>query len=203
MQKYKYLQKLVDAKVVAVIRADSKEEALDQAKACLKGGINSIELTFTTPQAEQAIADLAITYPEKSIGAGTVLDQVTAKIAIQNGAQFIVSPSFDKDTALLCNLYQIPYLPGCMTVTEMRDALRYDCSIIKLFPGSIYGPQAINQFKGPLPQLEIMPTGGVNEQNIKEWFSAGAISVGVGGSLTKGSLAEIEEKARKLVAAAN
>ncbi|MDC3418014.1 bifunctional 2-keto-4-hydroxyglutarate aldolase/2-keto-3-deoxy-6-phosphogluconate aldolase [Aquibacillus salsiterrae] len=199
MQMYKYLQQVVDAKVVAVIRADSAERAIELSNACIRGGMKSIELTFTTPQAEQAIAQLAKKYPNLSIGAGTVLDQTTAKIAIQNGAQFIVSPAFDKDTALLCNLYQIPYLPGCMTVSEMKDALTYGCSIIKLFPGSIYGPQAIKQFKGPLPQLEIMPTGGVSEKNIKDWFDAGAIAVGAGGSLTTGTLDEVAEKAKQLV----
>lgn len=196
MKKYKNLEKLIAAKVVAVIRAESSDKAIDISEAVLRGGIDSIELTFTTPQAEQAIARLAEAYPDKSIGAGTVLDAVTAKIAIQSGAQFVVSPAFDKETAKLCNLYQVPYLPGCMTVTEMKEALTYGCPIVKLFPGSLYGPNAIKQFKGPLPQLEIMPTGGVDAGNLKEWLAAGAIAVGAGSDLTKGTLEQVEERAR-------
>lgn len=201
MQKYNYLQKITDAKIVAVIRTDSSEDAVRVSRAVLQGGISSLEVAFTTPRAEQAIADLVAEYPEKSIGAGTVLDAVTAKIAIQHGAQFIVSPSFDKETALLCNLYQIPYLPGCMTVTEMKEALTYGCPIIKLFPGSIYGPKVVKQFKAPLPQLELMPTGGVSAENLGEWFEAGAIAVGAGSDLTKGNPEEITARAKAYIQA--
>ncbi|WP_188456264.1 bifunctional 2-keto-4-hydroxyglutarate aldolase/2-keto-3-deoxy-6-phosphogluconate aldolase [Virgibacillus oceani] len=193
------LQQIKESKIVAVIRADSSKEAIAFSEACIRGGITSIELTYTIPYVEEAILTLSKRFPEILIGAGTVLDATTAKLAMQAGAGFIVSPGFDKDTALLCNLYQIPYLPGCMTVTEMMTALSNGCSMIKLFPGGIFGPKAIKAFKAPLPHLSIMPTGGVDLDNIDEWFHSGADAVGVGSSLLKGSLSEIEKRTREFV----
>lgn len=99
------------------------------------------------------------------------------------GAEFIVSPCFDKETAKICNLYQIPYLPGCMTITEMKTALTYGADIVKLFPGSAFGPSIVKAFKALLPHLNIMPTGGVSLANMQDWFAAGVVAVGVGGNL--------------------
>ena len=120
---------------------------------------------------------------EIGIGAGTVLDAVTARLDILAGAEYIVSPSFDQETAEMCNLYQIPYLPGCMTITEIKTALKSGVDIVKLFPGSAYGPSIISAFKAPMPHVNIMPTGGVSLDNMKEWFDAGVVTVGVGGNL--------------------
>ncbi len=148
--------------------------------------MHGLELTFTVPQADEVIRELSETYqdsPEVIVGAGTVLDAVTARLAIMAGADYIVSPTFDQETAEICNLYQIPYLPGCMTITEMKQALKSGVDIIKLFPGSAYGPSIIPAFKAPLPQLNIMPTGGVSLDNMADWFEAGVITVGVGGNL--------------------
>ena len=117
------------------------------------------------------------------IGAGTVLDATTARLAIMAGAAFIVSPCFDIETAKICNLYQIPYLPGCMTINEMKEALKAGADIVKLFPGSAFGPKIVGAFKAPLPQLNIMPTGGVSLENMADWFKAGVVAVGVGGNL--------------------
>ncbi len=186
VKRVKTLQRLKDAGVVAVIRGNTKEEAIKSSHAVVKGGIKGIELTFTVPQADQAISELVRDYrndPEVVVGAGTVLDAVTARLAIMAGAEYIVSPNFDKDTAEMCNLYQIPYLPGCMTITEMKEALKAGVDIIKLFPGSAYGPGIVSAFKAPMPQLNIMPTGGVSLENMEDWFKAGVISVGVGGNL--------------------
>ncbi len=137
------------------------------------------------PDAESIIKELSLTYHDSNvvIGAGTVLDAVTARIAILAGAQFIVSPCFDEQTAKLCNLYQIPYMPGCMTITEMKTALEYGVKIIKLFPGSVYSPEYIKAVKAPLPQVNIMPTGGVSLDNIRQWIQNGSFAVGVGGNL--------------------
>lgn len=147
MQMIDTLQKLKESKIVAVIRAESSQEAIESSEACIRGGITSIELTYTIPQVEEAIEKLSERFPNILIGAGTVLDATTAKMAMQSGAKYIVSPGFDKETASLCNLYQIPYLPGCMTVSEMMTALSSGCSMIKLFPGGVFGPKAIKQFK--------------------------------------------------------
>ncbi|MDU5334875.1 bifunctional 4-hydroxy-2-oxoglutarate aldolase/2-dehydro-3-deoxy-phosphogluconate aldolase [Enterococcus sp.] len=186
MKKMKILQRLETAGVIAVVRGKTKEEALQASHAIVKGGMHGLELTFTVPQADEVIRELSETYrdsPEVVVGAGTVLDAVTARLAIMAGADYIVSPTFDQETAEICNLYQIPYLPGCMTITEMKQALKSGVDIIKLFPGSAYGPAIIPAFKAPLPQLNIMPTGGVSLDNMADWFEAGVITVGVGGNL--------------------
>lgn len=186
LKRVNILQRLESAGVIAVVRGKTKEEAIKASHAIVKGGMYGLELTFTVPQADEVIRELAEVYkdrPEVVIGAGTVLDAVTARLAIMAGADYIVSPSFDKATAEICNLYQIPYLPGCMTITEMKEALKSGVDIIKLFPGSAYGPSIISAFKAPMPQLNIMPTGGVSLDNMAEWFNAGVITVGVGGNL--------------------
>ncbi|RAS73263.1 bifunctional 4-hydroxy-2-oxoglutarate aldolase/2-dehydro-3-deoxy-phosphogluconate aldolase [Priestia endophytica] len=180
------LSKLSDCGVVAVVRGDSTEEAIRISEACIKGGIKGIEVTFTVQDADTVIKELVSIYDNNDnviIGAGTVLDAQTARIAILAGAEFIVSPSFDKETAKLCNLYKIPYMPGCMTITEMKTALEYGAGIVKLFPGSAFGPDFVKAVKAPLPQVNIMPTGGVNLENIKEWIQNGCTAVGVGGNL--------------------
>ncbi|MBM1152771.1 bifunctional 4-hydroxy-2-oxoglutarate aldolase/2-dehydro-3-deoxy-phosphogluconate aldolase [Enterococcus durans] len=186
MKKTAILNKLENAGVIAVVRGETVEEAIKASNAIVKGGITGIELTFTVPNADHAIAELAANYkkdPTIVIGAGTVLDAVTARLAIMAGAEFIVSPCFDKETAKICNLYQIPYLPGCMTITEMKTAFTYGADIVKLFPGSAFGPSIVKAFKAPLPHLNIMPTGGVSLANMQDWFAAGVVAVGVGGNL--------------------
>ena len=186
MKKTAILNKLENAGVIAVVRGETVEEAIKASNAIVKGAITGIELTFTVPNADHAIAELAANYkkdPTIVIGAGTVLDAVTARLAIMAGAEFIVSPCFDKETAKICNLYQIPYLPGCMTITEMKTALTYGADIVKLFPGSAFGPSIVKAFKAPLPHLNIMPTGGVSLANMQDWFAAGVVAVGVGGNL--------------------
>lgn len=186
MKKQKILKKLATAGVIAVVRGNSKEEAIQASQALVAGGIVGLEVTFTVPNADQAIATLSAHYQgdEKVVlGAGTVLDAVTARLAIMAGAEFVVSPTFDQETAEICNLYQIPYLPGCMTMTEMKTALKAGVDIIKLFPGSAYGPSIISGFKAPMPQLNIMPTGGVSLDNMADWFKAGVVAVGAGGNL--------------------
>lgn len=186
MKKVERLSKLKACGIVAVVRGTTRQEALEASRAIVRGGIKGIELTFTVPQAAEVIAELVNDYQEDQeviIGAGTVLDAVTARLAIMAGAEYIVSPTFDRDTAEICNLYQVPYLPGCMTITEMKEALKSGADIIKLFPGSAYGPSIISAFKAPLPQLNIMPTGGVSLENMSEWFNAGVVAVDVGGNL--------------------
>lgn len=186
MKKTAILNKLENAGVIAVVRGETVEEAIKASNAIVKGAITGIELTFTVPNADHAIAELAANYkkdPTIVIGAGTVLDAVTARLAIMAGAEFIVSPCFDKESAKICNLYQIPYLPGCMTITEMKTALTYGADIVKLFPGSAFGPSIVKAFKAPLPHLNIMPTGGVSLANMQDWFAAGVVAVGVGGNL--------------------
>lgn len=186
MNKLKVLTNIAECGVVAVVRADSAEEAINISDACVQGGILGIEITFTIKGAEQILKELSSIYADHQqvvLGAGTVLDTATARIAILAGAQFIVSPSFDKETAKLCNLYQVPYMPGCMTITEMKHALEYGADIIKLFPGNAFGPDFVKSVRAPLPQVNIMPTGGVSLDNVDQWIRNGCVAVGVGGNL--------------------
>ncbi|MFT9076855.1 bifunctional 2-keto-4-hydroxyglutarate aldolase/2-keto-3-deoxy-6-phosphogluconate aldolase [Ethanoligenens sp.] len=189
MSKHETLERIRQTGVVAVIRAGSFEQGMHLVEAVKKGGIQAIEVTMTVPGAIDLIHQLVQTYgnEELLVGAGTVLDPETARYSILAGAQYVVSPSLQIDTLKLCNRYAIACIPGVMTVEESIRALEYGAEILKLFPGGAFGPSIIRAFKGPLPQAEFMPTGGVNLENIKEWVRAGAIAVGAGGDLTKGA----------------
>lgn len=205
MKKFDTIKKMIDGGVVAVIRAESKEEGVKIVDAVRKGGIKALEITMTVPGAVDIIKELSEIYRNDDviIGAGTVLDPETARICILAGAKYIVSPSLNIDTLKLCNRYRIPVMPGVMTVKEALEALEYGADIIKVFPGSAFGPSIISAFKGPLPQGNFMPTGGVSLDNIKDWIKAGAIMVGTGGDLTKGAVNGdyelVTETARKFV----
>ena len=167
----------------------------------MEGGVDSIEITFTVPGAQKVIEDLTKEFDEKLlVGAGTVLDSETARIAILSGAKYIVSPGFSLNTAKLCNRYQVPYMAGCMTITEMITAMEAGVDVIKVFPGSAFGPNFIKAIKGPLPQAVLMPTGGVSLDNVDKWIENGCIAVGVGGNLTKGTSEDMTNAAREFVA---
>lgn len=201
MRKHEVLQRIEEVGVVAVVRAENSEQAKKIALACMDGGIDSIEITFTVPGAHKVIEALTEEFGDKLlVGAGTVLDSETARVAILAGAKYIVSPAFDLDTAKLCNRYQIPYMPGCMTITEMLTAMEAGADIIKVFPGSAFGPDFIKAVKGPLPQAVLMPTGGVSIDNVDQWIKNGCIAVGVGGNLTKGSSEDMTNAAKEFVA---
>jgi 2-dehydro-3-deoxyphosphogluconate aldolase/(4S)-4-hydroxy-2-oxoglutarate aldolase len=188
-QKWSILAKIIDSKLVAVIRAENCDQAKKIVDACLQGGVSAIEITYTVPGATKVIEELAKTYQlnEMIIGAGTVLDPETARIAILAGAQYVVSPCLNPETLKLCNRYQIPCLPGIMTLESAVHAMELGADILKVFPGEAFGPKIIKSIKGPLPQANLMPTGGVDIHNVSEWIKAGAIAVGVGGSLTAGA----------------
>lgn len=201
LKKSKILKKITDIGIVAVVRSETIEEGIRISKACVEGGIPAIEVTYTVPGATEVIKALKeqFTSEELVIGAGTVLDAATARIAILAGSEFIVSPAFDEETAKLCNLYQVPYMPGCMTITEITKAMQYGVDIVKLFPGSAFGPSFVKAVKAPLPQANIMPTGGVSLENIDEWFKNGVVAVGAGGKLASGSSEDIIATAKAFV----
>ncbi len=189
LPKINRIEKIVSSGVVAVIRADSPEKAAKTSEACLKGGVSAVEITFTVPGANKAIEILKKDFSGSSLilGAGTVLDSQTARIAILAGAEFVVSPAFDLETAKLCNRYQIPYFPGCMSINEIITAMEAGADIVKLFPGSAFGPDFVKAIKGPLPQAAIMPTGGVSLDNVQQWIKNGCVAVGIGSELTAGA----------------
>ncbi|MBI9015586.1 MAG: bifunctional 2-keto-4-hydroxyglutarate aldolase/2-keto-3-deoxy-6-phosphogluconate aldolase [Clostridiales bacterium] len=200
-KKYEILKRVTDVGIVAVVRADSTEEAIKISKACIEGGIPAIEITFTVPGAHEVIKDLNDAFSEEEliVGAGTVMDSETARIAILNGAKYIVSPHFDEAIAKCCNRYSVPYMAGCMTIKEIVTAMEAGVDIVKLFPGSAFGPNYIKAVKGPIPNVNIMPTGGVSIDNVDEWFRNGVIAVGAGGALTKGTPEQITEAAKAFV----
>jgi 2-dehydro-3-deoxyphosphogluconate aldolase/(4S)-4-hydroxy-2-oxoglutarate aldolase len=187
ISRLKTVGRIVESGLVAVVRADSSDEAMRIAEACELGGIAAIEITLTVPGALRVIEDLAARSGSILIGAGTVLDSQTARLAILAGAQFVVSPALNEATGRLCHRYGIPWMPGAQTVREIVEAMELGADIVKLFPGEVLGPGFIRAVKGPLPQASLMPTGGVTLENAAEWIHAGAVALGVGGSLTKGA----------------
>ncbi|MGI6570190.1 MAG: bifunctional 2-keto-4-hydroxyglutarate aldolase/2-keto-3-deoxy-6-phosphogluconate aldolase [Caldicoprobacterales bacterium] len=189
MDKESVLKRITDCGLVAVVRAESADQAGKIADACAAGGVAAIEITFTVPGAEQVIRELASVYKngEIIIGAGTVMDAETARIAILAGARYVVSPYLNREMVQLCNRYRVPCMPGAMTVREVVEAMEAGADIIKIFPGELFGPGIIKAIRGPVPYAKMMPTGGVSLENVHEWIQAGAVAVGAGSSLTKGA----------------
>lgn len=210
MRKEQVITRMKEDCLVAVVRAKNKEQGEKVIDAIIAGGINFIEITMTMDEGNpvefiQFMSEKYRSNEKVVIGAGTVLDPETARAVILAGANYVVSPGLNVDTIKLCNRYRIPMLPGVMSPTEAITALESGCDIIKVFPGNIVGPGAISSFKGPLPQGDFMPSGGVDVDNVDKWLKAGACAVGTGSSLTKGAatgdFAAITEKAKEFVEA--
>ena len=180
------LQRIIDSGLVAIIRADVSDSAERIAEACAKGGVAALEITFTVPGAAKVIETLSKQYSpsEMIVGAGTVLDSETARIAILSGARFVVSPALNNETARLCNRYQIPHMPGAGAVKEIIEAMEAGAEIVKVFPSEGLGPGFVKAVRSPLPQAQLMPTGGVSLDNVTDWIKAGCVAVGVSGNLT-------------------
>ena len=187
--KWKKLGRIAESGLLAVIRTESCEQAQRIADACAEGGVSALEITFTVPGATAVIEGLVKRYDvdEIQIGAGTVLDPETARVAILSGAQFVVSPCLNVETARLANRYQIPYMPGAGSVREFVEAMECGAGIVKVFPGEVLGPAFVKAVRGPLPKAQLMPAGGVNLENAKAWLDAGSVVSGVGGTLTAGA----------------
>ena len=210
MRKEQVLTRMKEDCLVAVVRAKNKEQGEKVIDAIVAGGIKFIEITMTMDEGNpvefiQFMADKYRNNDRVVIGAGTVLDPETARAVILAGANYVVSPGLNVETIKLCNRYRIPMLPGVMSPTEAITALEAGCDIIKVFPGNVVGPGAISSFKGPLPQGDFMPSGGVDVDNVDKWIKAGACAVGTGSSLTKGAktgdFAAVTAKAREFVEA--
>lgn len=187
MNKIEIITKLKSEKLVAVLRGESQEQIEKMVDAIIKGGINFIEITMTTPNAINIIQELTKKYEDNSniiIGAGTVLNQKTAEEAINSGAKYVVSPHLNIDIIKMCNKYETIAIPGVMTPTEIVQALEMDVDILKLFPSNVFGPKIIKAFRGPFPQVNFMPTGGISIENVSEWLDVGAVALGIGSNLT-------------------
>jgi len=191
LRKCELLNQILDAGVIAVIRAGDPEMALKVAQAVFAGGVRAIEITLTVPDAIEVIRELRKHYSDGRVvlGAGTVLDAPTARLAIAAGAEFVVAPHLDPETVRLCNRYQKPCLPGAMSVREVVEAMELGADAVKIFPGSLLGPGFIKAVRGPLPQAALIPTGGVSLDNVAQWIGAGAVAVAVGVEITQKGLA--------------
>jgi 2-dehydro-3-deoxyphosphogluconate aldolase/(4S)-4-hydroxy-2-oxoglutarate aldolase len=193
--------------VVAVIRLQDPSKLRSVIDALAAGGIRALEVTMTVPGAIGLIAQIAPTLPaDFLIGAGTVLDADTARRAIDAGARFIVGPVFRPAVIAEAHRLGRPAMPGCFSPTEIQDAWEAGADIVKVFPATSLGPAFIRDVRGPLPQVRLMPTGGVSIENADEWIRAGAVAVGVGSALVDGKAiaagdyASITEKAKRILA---
>lgn len=184
MQKYHILNRIRENYLIAVVRGKEFNNTIKMVEAILAGGIKNIEITYTTPKANELIEYFA-NKDNHCVGAGTILSCASAEEAIRRGALYIVSPHFDIDIAKICNLNQIPYLPGCATATEIVTAMKAGVDVVKVFPGGILGASFIKDIKGPIPHANLMPSGGVNTGNMIEWIENGSFSVGIGSALMK------------------
>ncbi len=184
MQAQDIIQRIESSGVVAILRASSSGELVDVVKALCEGGLTCIEVTMTTPNALAVIEEARSVCGETAaIGVGTVLDTETARAAILAGAQFVVTPILDVPTIELCRRYSVPIVPGTMTPTEIVRAWQAGADLIKVFPLGRLGASYIRDLKGPLPQIKLLATGGVDLDNVGELIRAGASAVGAGTSL--------------------
>lgn len=198
------LQRLFDTRLIAVLRADSGELLGNVAQALLAGGVDAIEVTFTVPKAPAVIEQLVDRLGDRVlVGAGTVLDSQTARIAILSGAKFVVSPHTDESIIETSRRYSIPVMAGAMTPTEVVRAWQAGADVVKIFPADTLGPAFLKALKGPLPHVKLMPTGGVSLETVNAFLAAGADLLGAGSTLVEKSwMAQsnwqaIEDRARQ------
>jgi 2-dehydro-3-deoxyphosphogluconate aldolase/(4S)-4-hydroxy-2-oxoglutarate aldolase len=202
MTKEEVARRIVEVGIVPVIRASSPERAIAAARAVYAGGIPVLELTMTVPGCVDVIRELRRSMHETvMIGAGTVLDAKTAAQCLEAGAEFLVSPGFDRKTVRFAKREGVLIMAGALTPTEVIAAWNAGSDFVKIFPcGSVGGPSYIRALKAALPQILMIPTGGVNSSTAAQFLEAGAIALGVGGELVSGDLPSITEKARQFVA---
>ncbi len=207
MKKDAILSKIRTEKVIALIRAENSDGLLDCAKALADGGLTSIELTMTTPGAIRMLEKATAELPDFLFGLGTVLDAETARMGILAGARFIVTPALRPDVITLCQRYSVPIFSGALTPTEVVNAWEAGADAAKIFPAEFFGPAYIKSLKGPLPHVEMVPTGGVTAENVGEFIKAGAYATAAGSSLVEAKAlkeknwAAITAKAKAFVAA--
>jgi 2-dehydro-3-deoxyphosphogluconate aldolase/(4S)-4-hydroxy-2-oxoglutarate aldolase len=180
------LSRIVNSGVVAVMRAPSGEMLADVAEALLAGGVEAIEVTFTVARAHRVLEQVADRLGDRVLlGAGTVLDSETARIALLAGAEFIVAPTVNLEVIRLCQRYDKAVMPGALTPTEVLTAWESGADIVKVFPSDLTGPKYLKALHGPLPQVRLMPTGGVNLETAADFLRAGACALGIGGALVE------------------
>lgn len=201
MNKQEKLRKLLASGLVAVIRRPNEDNVYEIVDALVSGGVEALEITVDTPDVYNIIKTIKAKYSTKVlVGAGTVLDSITAKNAIEAGADFVFSPNMDQETIQVTNSYGRISIPGCLTPSEIINAYKSGADLIKIFPGGVLGIDYIKDLQGPIGYIPMMPTGGVNLENVGAFISNGAVAVGVGGSLVNASATskdEFEEMTKK------
>lgn len=207
MSRIENLQRVLDLGIVSIIRAESGEQLVGVAQALYDGGIDVIEVTFTVPGVLEIISDVRKALGDRIVlGAGTVLDTESARAAILAGAEFIVTPTVNPDVIQLCNRYDKMIMPGGMTPTEILTAWEAGADIVKVFPADVGGPGFLKAIHGPLPQIRLLPTGGVDLNTLPAFVKAGACAVGLGSALVEkeavaaGDLRRIQSLAEQYVA---
>jgi 2-dehydro-3-deoxyphosphogluconate aldolase/(4S)-4-hydroxy-2-oxoglutarate aldolase len=199
------LDRLCNKGVVAVVRASDSGQLLQVAQALLEGQVDCIEITMTTPNALEVIADCSKQFPQACVGVGSVLDRDTAARAIQAGARFVVSPVTVGEVIEEAHEADLPCVPGALTPTEVHHATQLGADMVKVFPGSAVGPGYLKALLAPMPHLKLTPTGGVDLQTAAKWIDAGAKTLGIGSSLVtktalaSGNYAQITDLARQYV----
>lgn len=189
---------ITEAGVVCILRTATGDAAVAAGNALVDGGLPVVEVSMTTPNALRAVGRLAEIDDGRLVGAGTVLDGATARLAIDAGARFLVSPTVSADVISCGNRYGAPVLAGAQTPTEALRALELGAALVKLFPADTFGPRYLSALRAALPQIGFVPTGGVDTENIEQWFAAGAVAVGVGSFLIGDSPAETRKRAADL-----
>lgn len=200
MKKLRITATMYNTGALAIVRTETIERASEIADGCIAGGVPVMEMSYTLNNAGDIIQQLKARYGDLlCVGAGTVLDGETARHAILKGAEFIIAPNFSADVAAICNRYQIPYAPGCTSLSEAVDALSAGATFIKAFPISdFYGAKLAKVFKVPLPDMPVLASGGINLDNLSTWLDNGVNLCGFGGLLTQGSSDEIAANARQI-----
>jgi 2-dehydro-3-deoxyphosphogluconate aldolase/(4S)-4-hydroxy-2-oxoglutarate aldolase len=209
MEKEEILKKIYEVGVVPVVRASSTDEAMRVVEAIREGGVNVVEITMTVPRAVRVIESVTDAYGDSVVvGAGTVLDAETARACMLAGARFVVSPALDTDTVECCRRHGVAVMPGALTPTEVVRAWQAGADVVKVFPcGALGGASYVKSLKAPLPQIELMPTGGVSLSTAAEFIKAGAFALGVGADLVdtkairEGRPEAVSESARAYVEA--
>lgn len=199
------LDTIKQEKVISIIRSDQPSELTEIVTSLHKGGVRVVEVTLNTPGALQAIERLVDQFPDMLIGAGTVLDPESARLAINAGASFILAPTLHAGTIKMANRYQIPIIPGVFTPTEVLTATELGAQVVKVFPVGTLGPRYIKELKGPLSHIDMIPVGGVTNENAAAFLQAGSFALGMGSYLVNDQLvkdkqfSEITRRAELLV----
>ncbi|MEV4143032.1 bifunctional 4-hydroxy-2-oxoglutarate aldolase/2-dehydro-3-deoxy-phosphogluconate aldolase [Amycolatopsis sp. NPDC049691] len=189
--------------VIGIVRTHDAESAVSAARAALEAGLRAVELPLTNPGALDAIAGLTAAYPDATIGAGTVLDETSAVLAIRAGARFLVSPSVNTAVIRTAHRYGAAALPGAGSVTEIVRALEEGADAVKVFPASALTPSWVKDVRAALPQAPLVPTGGIGPEDVPGWLAAGAVACGVGSALTRGTTADISARVETLLRSAH